>query len=372
MACDNQSSLISLALAGVQKLTPYEPGKPIEELERELGLTNIVKLASNENPLGMSEHAKTAIKNTINSAHLYPDGNAFRLKQKLASKHSVSLNQLTIGNGSNDVLEIIARCFADSSAEIMYSQYAFAVYPIVTQAIGARHNKVPANEWGHDLSAMLKAITNETKIIFIANPNNPTGTYLSEAELDKFLLQVPSNIIVVLDEAYHEYISKPDYSSAEVFLEKYPNLIVTRTFSKAYGLAGLRIGYAISHPDVCNVLNRIRQPFNANIVALAAAEAALSDDAFIKESVQLNNAGMEQLTDAFQRLGLSYIESVCNFVAVDVQNSGAEVYADLLQRGVIARPVGAYDMPNHIRVSIGTRDENQKFIDSLEAFLKAT
>ena len=365
-------SLFSLALQGVQGLTPYEPGKPIEEVERELGISNIIKLASNENPLGMSPKAKEAIKATIDDAYLYPDGNAFNLKVALSKKHGVEFNQLTIGNGSNDILEIVARCFADANSEIMYSQYAFAVYPILTQGIGARHNMVPAKDWGHDLTAMLNAITPETKIIFIANPNNPTGTYLLKSEIASFLSQIPSNIIVVMDEAYHEFISNDDYCSAEAFLSLYPNLIVSRTFSKVYGLAGLRIGYALSHPDICNILNRVRQPFNANMLALVAAEAALSDEEFLKASVELNNYGLRQLADGFDALGLTYIPSVANFIAVDVNQPGSLIYQALLQKGVIVRPIGGYKMPNHIRVSVGTESENKLFLTALEKILKVS
>ena len=372
MSTQIDNLLFNLSTPGVQGLTPYEPGKPVEELQRELGVTEVIKLASNENPLGMSSKAKQAIQETIKDAHLYPDGNAFYLKQALAKKHGVETSQVTIGNGSNDILEIIARSFADSSSAIMYSQYAFAVYPIVTQALGAKHVMVPAKDWGHDLSAMLNAITSKTKIIFIANPNNPTGTCFPKTELESFLSQVPQNVIVVLDEAYHDYIQIPDYVSAEKYLDKHPNLIVSRTFSKAYGLAGLRVGYSLSHPDVANVLNRVRQPFNANIFALAAAEAALEDDGFIRESVTINTQGMQQLESAFSRLGLSYIPSAGNFIAVDVKRNGGEIYNSLLNKGVIVRPVGPYKMPTHIRVSIGLPEQNERFLSALESVLKAS
>ncbi len=367
----NFDGIVSLATSGVQGLKAYEAGKPIEELQREYGVTDVVKLASNENPLGFSPKAKEAMEHAINSINLYPDGNAFELKQALSEYLGIAQNQITIGNGSNDLLEIIARSFADHSSDIIYSQHAFAVYYIVTQALGAKHVMTPAKEWGHDLTAMADAITDKTKIIFIANPNNPTGTYLPENEIKAFLDTVPENIIVVLDEAYHEYIDKSDYDSALQWVNEYSNLIVTRTFSKAYGLAGLRIGYSVSHPAVSDVLNRIRQPFNANSLALAAAQASLNDEQFIKDTVALNNLGMKQMTDAFKRLGLSYIPSVGNFVAVDVKSNGSEVYEALLHDGVIVRPVGPYQMPHHLRVSIGTEAQNQKFIQALEKVLTA-
>ncbi len=359
----------SLALPGVQALTPYAPGKPIAELEREYGVTNIVKLASNENPLGMSLKAKQAISAAIPEGHLYPDGNAYSLKKALAQRHNVELEQITIGNGSNDVLEIVVRCFADASCEIMYSAYAFAVYPILTQAIGARHNIVPAKNWGHDLDAMLHAITEKTKIIFIANPNNPTGTWLVDNDIQRFLNQLPENITVVIDEAYHEYIAKAEYASAEKYLTQYPNLIITRTFSKAYGLAGLRIGYGLASPAVTNLLNRVRQPFNGNSFALAAAEAALQDNDFVRQSVQVNSDGMQQLETEFIRMGLDYIPSAGNFISFDVGRNGNDVYEALLRRSIIVRPVGPYKMPNHLRVSIGLKSQNEKFIRALQEAL---
>jgi len=367
----NVDEIINLAASGVQRLKPYAPGKPIGELQREYGITDIVKLASNENPLGISPKAKKAIESAINSVNLYPDGSAFELKNTLSEYLGFEQKQITIGNGSNDLLEIIARSFADHSSEIIYSQHAFAVYYIVTQALGAKHVMTPAKEWGHDLTAMADAVTDETKIIFIANPNNPTGTYLPANALKAFLHNVPENIIVVLDEAYHEYIDKPDYGSALQWVNEYSNLIVTRTFSKAYGLAGLRIGYSVSHPAVSDVLNRVRQPFNANSLALVAAQASINDEQFVKDTVALNNFGMQQMTDAFIQMGLSYIPSVGNFVAVDVKNSGSVCYEALLHEGVIVRPVGPYQMPHHLRVSIGTEAQNQKFIHALEKVLSA-
>jgi len=364
MSCD----FFQLAQKGVRGLKPYQPGKPIEELEREYGIQNAVKLASNENPLGISSHVKQAIEQTLPDLARYPDGNGFILKQVLADKHQVDMNCITLGNGSNNVLELIARVFLTPKHASMYSQHAFAVYPLVTQAIGAKHNVVAAKNWGHDLTAMQAALTPETKLIFIANPNNPTGTWLKKDELKAFLQAVSSDKIVVVDEAYIEYVAEADYPDASQWLNEFPNLIVIRAFSLAYGLASLRVGYALSHPDVTNLLNRVRQPFNVNQFALAAAHAALQDTQYIEDSVKLNQAGMAQLTQAFNALDLEYIPSVGNFIAVDVEK-GDEVYEALLRKGVIVRPVTAYQMPQFIRVSIGTEAENAQFISVLKSCL---
>ena len=360
-------SFCDLALDCVTKLQPYVPGKPIEELERELGITDIVKLASNENPLGPSEKVLAAIIQASKDLTRYPDGNGFVLKSALAAKYQITADQITLGNGSNDVLELIARAFVSPNEEVMFSQYAFAVYPLVTQAIGAKAVIVPARNFGHDLQAMSTLISDKTKLIFIANPNNPTGTYLSADEIETFFDRVPQHTLVVLDEAYVEY-GEQDVDSISL-LNKYPNLIITRTFSKAYGLAGLRVGYALSDPEVADLLNRIRQPFNVNALALASAAVALKDDAYIAQTKQLNDAGMAQLIAGFDALGLSYIPSKGNFITVDVQRSGEEVFADLLRLGVIVRPVSNYDLPTHIRVSIGLEHENQRFLDALGQIL---
>ena len=363
-------ALFSLAVEGVQALKPYEPGKPLEELEREYGISEAVKLASNENPLGMSVKAKEAIIAASNEVSLYPDGNAFYLKQTLAEMlPNIGVNQITVGNGSNDILEIIARCFASQDSAIMYSQHAFAVYPIVTQAIGATHQMIAAKNWGHDLAAMRHAISDKTKVIFIANPNNPTGTYLDSSELLSFIKSVPENIIVVIDEAYHEYVTQEAYVSAMNWINDFNNLIVTRTFSKAYGLAGLRVGYSVSHAAIANVLNRVRQPFNVNNLALAAAQAALSDHAFISDAVAINNKGKEQLYQAFQNMGLSYIPSEGNFISVDVEQDVIKVNEALLKKGVIIRPIAAYQMPTYIRISIGTEVQNERMVEALKDVL---
>nr|VFK78626.1 MAG: histidinol-phosphate aminotransferase [Candidatus Kentron sp. SD] len=366
MACDP----LSLVSDNIRSLQPYRPGKPIEELERELGITDIVKLASNENPLGPGPMAREAIARQVGDLSRYPDGNGFLLKHKIASHLSITPEMLTLGNGSNDVLELVARVFASPKHEIIFSQYAFAVYPLVTQAIGAQGIKTRAIDFGHDLSAMIEAITGRARVIFIANPNNPTGTWVNAALLDAFLRAVPDTVLVVVDEAYREYMDHPDYPDCVAWLSRYPNLIVTRTFSKAHGLAALRVGYAVSHPDIADLLNRVRQPFNVNSMALAAAAAALEDSDHLRRTKHLNDAGYRQLTAAFDELGLEHIPSAGNFIAVDVGQEGEEMYHRLLKQGVIARPVGNYALPNHLRVSIGLEEENERFILALKHSVK--
>lgn len=362
--------LFNLALPGVQQLIPYVPGKPIEELQRELGLTEIVKLASNENPLGPSPKALAAIQAVLPELTLYPDGSGFRLKTALANKFNVDTNQITLGNGSNEILELVARTFLNTDLNVVFSQHAFAVYPIVTQAVGATANVVPAINYGHDLNGMLNAVNEKTRLVFIANPNNPTGTLLESAELKAFIAALPETVICVLDEAYFEYMADDKKSDSINWINEFPNLIVSRTFSKAYGLAGLRVGYCISNPIIADLLNRVRQPFNNNSLALAAAEAALEDSDYLQKTIATNNSGMLQLTNAFAELDLQWIPSVANFVSVDLNRPALPIYQALLQKGVIVRPVANYEMPNHLRVSIGTEYENQKFIDALTAVLK--
>ena len=364
-----QQSIFQLVTAGVQTLVPYQPGKPISELERELGLTEIVKLASNENPLGPSEKVKQAMQARFADLSRYPDGNGFALKAALSAKWGVECNQITLGNGSNEILELLARAFLTTAHEVIFSQHAFAVYPLVTQAVGAIAKAIPAQNYGHDLPAMLAAITDKTRLIFIANPNNPTGTYLTKQALSEFLTAVPEHVICVLDEAYFEYVAKGDYPDSIAWLADYSNLVITRTFSKAYGLAGLRIGYSLSSPAMADILNRVRQPFNNNSLALAAAEAAINDTEYLAATVALNNAGMQQLTSAFLAMGLPWIESVGNFVSVDMQREAAGINTALLHKGVIVRPVANYEMPNHLRISIGTQSENDFFITALKAVL---
>jgi len=363
------NSWLAQAQPGVQGLHPYQPGKPLSELEREYGIQGAIKLASNESPLGPAPGVCACLQALISHREgisRYPDGGGFSLKQALANKLCISPHTITLGNGSNDVLELIARVFAGPCNSIVYAQHAFAVYALATQAVGARHLVVPAQGYGHDLPAMLSAIAVDTKIVFIANPNNPTGTWLTGAVLEDFLTQIDPHIIVVVDEAYWEYVTEAEYPNTMMWIERFPNLIVTRTFSKAYGLAGLRIGYAVSHPEVAGLLNRLRQPFNVNSMALAAAQAALADEEHLAKVVALNHEGLAQLTQGLTQLGLEVIPSVGNFVCVDVAQPGAQVYEALLRTGVIVRPVGNYDLPNHLRISVGLPTENARCLNALE------
>lgn len=367
MSCD----FLSLARPGVQKLSPYVPGKPVEELAREFGLRpqDIVKLASNENPLGPSPAVREAIAAALPELTRYPDGNGFALKQALAAKSGVNTAGITLGNGSNDILELVARAFVGPEHEVVFSDHAFAVYPIVTQAVGARAVSVPAKDWGHDLDAMAAAITPSTRVVFIANPNNPTGTWIERDALEAFLDRVPENVIVVLDEAYTEYVETDDVPNGVDYLGRYSNLLVSRTFSKAYGLAALRVGYGLSHPAIADALNRVRQPFNVNSLALAAALAALEDEAYLIESRRINRIGMQQLEEGCTALGLSWIPSRGNFLAIDLGREAAPVFQGLLREGVIVRPVANYGMPNYLRVTIGLPAENQRFLDALKQVL---
>ena len=369
MAIDYQS----LAVKGVQALSPYQPGKPISELARELGLNpaEIIKLASNENPLGPSKKAVAAAEGALAELCLYPDGNGFDLKQKLSTRLGVGADQITLGNGSNDVLEVIAHCFADARSEVVFSQFAFAVYPLVTQAIGAKAVSVPAKDWGHDLDSMATAVTENTRLIFVANPNNPTGTVHSADAIDAFLRKIPDDVLVVLDEAYCEYMTGKEAPDGVALLSRFPNLVVCRTFSKAWGLAALRVGYSVSSPAIADVLNRVRQPFNVSSVALAAATAVLDDKDYLQRSREVNAAGLKQLEEAFDQMGLRYIPSSGNFVAVEVGPQAMGVYQALLAHGVIVRPVAGYGMPNHLRVSVGLPAENEHFIDALAKALAA-
>lgn len=366
------------APAYVRAIAPYQPGKPISELAREMGLdeADIVKLASNENPLGISPKARAAIAGALDGGAsvlaLYPDGNGFELKSAIAAKLGVELDNIVLGNGSNDVLELVARAFLAPGASAVYSQHAFAVYPLVTQATGATGIETPALNYGHDLDAMLAAIRDDTRVVFIANPNNPTGTLLDAAALHAFLKSVPEQVIVVLDEAYGEFLAADRQAPAVAWLAAFPNLVLTRTFSKAYGLAGLRVGYALAQADVAGMLNRVRQPFNVNSLALTAAAAALDDTDFIAASKRVNDAGMAQLTQGFQRMRLEFIPSFGNFVCVkvgSVESQAGSVFQELLKRGVIVRPVGNYGMPEYLRVSIGLPEQNARFLSALGEIL---
>ncbi len=364
--------LCELSPSYVRSIAPYQPGKPISELAREMGLDerSIVKLASNENPRGIGPRTRAAIDAALPDIARYPDGNGFELKQSLAHRYHVDMGAIALGNGSNDVLELVALAFLGPGRAAVFSQHAFAVYPLATQARGARSIVVPAKNYAHDLDAMAKAIDDETYVAWIANPNNPTGTFAPHEQVEAFLRRVPERVLVVLDEAYNEYLTPDLRSNTVKLIKRHPNLIITRTFSKAYGLAGLRVGYALAHPSVADVMNRVRQPFNVNSLALATARAALDDMEFVARSYAENLQGMRQVEEGATKLGLDYIPSHGNFLTIRV-GKAADVYKKLLKRGVIVRPVGgAYQLPEHLRVTIGTAQENERFLGALAAALK--
>jgi histidinol-phosphate aminotransferase len=354
----------------IRAIAPYQAGKPIAEVAREFGLNeaNIIKLASNENPFGVPESAKQAMADAVAELGRYPDANGFDLKGALSKRYDVPADWITLGNGSNDILEIAAHALVERGQSIVYSQYSFAIYALAAQGVGAQHIVTPAKAYGHDLAAMLAAIRDDTRLVFIANPNNPTGTFIPAAEIEDFLAKVPSHVVVVLDEAYNEFLAPQDQFESAEWVKKYPNLLVSRTFSKAYGLAGLRVGFAIAQPALTDLLNRVRQPFNVNSLAQAAAIAALNDKDFLQKGAENNTAGYQQYVAAFDKLGLEYVPSFGNFVLVKVGDdagAGARVNLSLLKQGVIVRPVGGYGLPEWLRVSIGLPEENEAFIEAL-------
>lgn len=376
MTCDP----VELAVEGVRGLAPYEPGKPIGALAREYGLdpADIVKLASNENPLGASPRALDAAHAALDGVYRYPDGGATELRARLAERHGVQPAAITPGNGSNDVLDMIARTFLGPGRNAVFSRHAFAVYPIATRAAGAESRVAdaypadhPDSPYGHDLDTMAARMDADTRVVFVANPNNPTGTRVTHDPLAAFIEALPDHVIAVVDEAYSEYVDEPDYPNAIEWLGRHPNLVVTRTFSKIHGLAGLRCGYAVSSPAIAELLNRVRHPFNVNSAALAAAAAALDDDAFVAESAAMNRDGLVQLEQGLRALGLVSIPSVANFVSVDVGHPGAEVFESLLARGVIVRPIGGYELPDHLRITVGTGSENRRVLEVLGEVLAA-
>lgn len=353
----------------IRNLTPYQPGKPIEELERELGITAAIKLASNENPLGASPKALSAAKNALLNAHIYPDGNCFLLKQALTGFLKVSANQLTIGNGSENILEMIIKAYLSPGDAAVISQYAFLTISLLIKSYGGKMLTVPAIEYKHDIKKMIAAVDDKTRILFIVNPNNPTGTYTSDDELKLLLESIPSRVLVVIDEAYNEYINQSNYPNTLAMINHYPNLIITRTFSKAYGLAALRLGYAIASPEITDILNRARLPFNVNSIAAMAAHAALLDQAHIQQSVSLNQQGMQQMVHELTTMKVDFIPSLGNFVTIDMKRNANDIYQKLLLKGVIVRPLSAYEMPTHLRVTIGTPEQNNRFLNALHSIL---
>jgi histidinol-phosphate aminotransferase len=367
---------IENALGGVRKLAPYEPGMPLDELQRRLGVARAIKLASNENPLGMSPKVRAAIESALGGGMArYPDGSGFKLKQKLAAAHGIDASRITLGNGSNDILEFIARVFLGPGRAAVFSRHAFAVYPIATQAQNAESIVVPAlpasasMPYGHDLAGFAKALRADVSVVFIANPNNPTGTWLAPDALEAFIRIVPAKTIVLLDEAYWHYQEPALRPDVRNWLDRYPNLVVARTFSKIYGLAALRLGYALSHASVADLMNRVRQPFNNNSLALLAGEAALEDEDFVRRSVELNARERARLEGSLKQLGCAVLPSQANFLAVGFGRDASPIHQGLLEKGVIVRPLKSYEMPEFLRVTVGTEDENSRFLGALREVL---
>ncbi|MGQ0428686.1 MAG: histidinol-phosphate transaminase [Gammaproteobacteria bacterium] len=365
------------AAPGVQKLAPYVPGKPPEQLERELGIRDSIKLASNENPLGPGSLARRALLDALPGVGMYPDGSGYALRSRLAARHGVPISQVTLGNGSNDILVLLAATFLTPDSEAVYSQYAFAVYPIAVQATGAVACVAPANPPGHAMplghgpAAILAAIGPKTRLLFLANPNNPTGTWLSERELEALLGAIPLEVVIVLDEAYHEYSAERGVPDGTRWLATHPNLVVVRTFSKAHGLAGLRVGFALSDPDIADLLNRVRQPFNVSVPALAAAAAALDDGEHLAATLALNRQGIARLSEGLRALGLKIAPSAANFVLADLGRPAGPVNDALQRQGVIARPVANYGLPNHLRITTGTAAQNERLLAAMASALAA-
>jgi len=360
-------SPLSPAYESILKLAPYQTGKPVEELTREYGVFDVVKLASNENPIGCSPYVTLAITEQLGKLARYPDGNGHYLKQALSDFTDVNIECITLGNGSNDLLDILARAFVSADDAVVYSQYCFTVYPMVTKMQGAIGIKVPAHRFGHDLKGMRQAVEDNpnTKMVFIANPNNPTGTRLDYKELRKFMASIPSSVLVVLDEAYIEY--SPE-SNNRALLDEFDNVVIVRTFSKAYGLAGLRVGYALSSAAIADLLNRIRQPFNVSRVGLAGAVAALGDQNFIEETRKTNQEQMSWLEKQFDALGLAFIKSHANFIMIEIEDA-ADIYQALLEQGVIVRPLASYGLDNWLRITVGIAEDNLRLIDTLRSIL---
>lgn len=372
-------TLYKNALPGIVSLEAYTPGMPIDELQRRLGLADVIKLASNENPLGPSPKVKAALAAAVSGENLalYPDGSGFRLKQKIAKYHGIDASRITLGNGSNDILEFLSRIYAGPGRAVMFSAHAFAVYPLAAQAQNAETVVVPARPatdaqpYGHDMAAFAKALRKDVALIFIAQPNNPTGTWLDPDDIEAFIKKVPAETIVALDEAYYDYMDPALRGDTRAWLDKYPNLIVCRTFSKAYGIAGLRAGYALSSAPVADLLNRVRQPFNNNSLALLAAEVALEDQEHVKKSVELNTRERVRLAKELTAMGARPLPTQANFIAIDFSRDAKPIHQGLLEKGIIVRPMGSYQMPTFLRVTVGTERENDRFLSALKAVLAA-
>jgi histidinol-phosphate aminotransferase len=354
----------------IKELVPYVPGKPIEELEWELGIKDSIKIASNENPLGPSPKAVRAVRAALKNLNRYPDGNATLLKRRLAKKLKVPQDMIMVGNGSNEILELLVATFMVPGDQAIMSEHAFIVYNLAVTSRGLKKIVVPAGKnFGHDLKAIKRAVNSRTRIIFLANPNNPTGTYFTGKELEGLLKGLPSRVLVVMDEAYFEYVRKKDYPNSVNMIKKGAPVVAVRTFSKIYGLAGLRIGYGVAHPEITQYVNRVRQPFNTNMLAQIAATAALDDDRHVKRTLEINHKGMAYLEEKFKKLGINYIPSVGNFIIFQPPGPPPEVYNKLLHKGVIVRPIGGYKLPDWLRVTVGTPAENRRFISALKELL---
>lgn len=357
----------------IRGLPPYVPGKPSSEVRREQGVDSITKLASNENPLGASPKAIAAVSAVMQGMAIYPDPTGYDLKMALCNRYGVQPEQIVLGNGSSELLDLCARAFLVNGSEAVYSQYSFIAYPVAVKCVGATGVSVPAMDYGHDLDRMAAAITERTRLVFVANPNNPTGTLLTEAQIRGFMAQVPQHVLVILDEAYTEYLPPEKRMDSMALQREFPNMVVLRTFSKAYGLAGVRVGFAVAHPSVADLLNRTRLVFNVNALAQAAAVAALGDDEFVARTYETNRAGQQQLTAAFERMGLPYVPSYANFVLVDFSGAtlpAGEINKQLLSRGIIVRPVAPYGLAQHLRMTVGLPEENDILISALEEILK--
>lgn len=368
----SEPSVIARARPAIRGLSPYQPGKPVEELERELGISGAIKLASNENPRGPGPAVHEAIHRAERELTRYPDGNGFTLKRTLAERLGVQPAQITLGNGSNDVLELLGRVFVGPGDRGVVDEHCFVVYPLAIIAAGGELVRVPSKDFGHDLEAMAAAIDERTRILFVANPNNPTGTRSTRAEVEALLAKVPEDVVVVLDEAYHGYVDLPDHPDGLELLGAHPNLVVTRSFSKIHGLAALRMGFAVSDPAIADLLNRLRQPFNVNSLALAAAEVAITDDAYVEETRRLNDEGLAFLTAACEARQIPFIPSFGNFLTIRVGARGVaagDVYDALLREGVIVRPVAGYGLPEFLRVTVGLPEENARFVEALDRVL---
>ena len=354
----------------IRSLIPYEPGKPIEEVEREYGIANSVKLASNENPLGPSPKALAVMRAKLDQLHLYPDGDCFYLKNALAKKLGVLPEQLIFGNGSNEIIELAARTFMRAGDQTVMAEQAFVVYQLIVQAVGGLSKQVPLRDYTHDLDAIAEAISPQTRMIFLANPNNPTGTIFRRKEWERFLAKVSPDVLLIVDEAYFEYVKDDGYPDSLKYHAAGRALLTLRTFSKLHGLAGLRIGYGVAPKELIAMMQRVRQPFNVNAAAQWAALAALDDLDHVKRSLDVNRQGLEYLEGEFRKLALEHVPSHGNFILVRV-GKGQEVFQQLLRQGVIVRPMGGYKFPEHVRVTVGTMEENRKFIEALEKVIKS-